>query len=68
MKFAVSIPAEKLVCLGVCFGKITKGGKFMLHITALEFLHPYCQVVYYFMILDDIAAIMSKDYYCSGLF
>lgn len=46
MKFAATIPAEKLVCLGVCFGKITKGGKFMLHITALGFLHPYCQVVY----------------------
>lgn len=44
MKFAATLPRDNIVSLGVCFGKITKGGKFLLHITALDFLHPYCQV------------------------
>ncbi|KAK8376031.1 hypothetical protein O3P69_008621 [Scylla paramamosain] len=43
MKFAATLPRDNIVSLGVCFGKITKGGKFLLHITALDFLHPYCQ-------------------------
>lgn len=42
MKFAASLPRDSIISLGVCFGRITKGGKFLLHITALEFLHPYC--------------------------
>jgi len=42
MKQAGMIPKEQLISLGTCFGKFTKTKKFRLHITALEFLAPYC--------------------------
>lgn len=32
---------ENLVSLGVCFGKFTKGGRFRLHITALDYLAQF---------------------------
>merc|ERR1712165_436426 len=43
MKQAGNVARENLVCLGTCFGKFTKTRKFRLHITALDFLAPYCQ-------------------------
>ncbi|XP_064092241.1 60S ribosome subunit biogenesis protein NIP7 homolog [Macrobrachium nipponense] len=43
MKLAATMPRDCIVALGVCFGKITKGGKFLLLITALDYLHMYCQ-------------------------
>ena len=44
MKFAATIPKDNLVSLGTIFGKFTKSGKFILHITSLEYLAPYAQV------------------------
>lgn len=44
MRKATNIARENLVSLGTCFGKITKSGKFRLHITALDFLAPYAKV------------------------
>ena len=44
MKMAATVPREDLLCLGTCFGKITHGKKFRLHITALDFLAPYAKV------------------------
>jgi ribosome biogenesis protein Nip4 len=38
---ATSIPRANLLSLGTCVGKFRKGGKFRLHVTALEFLAPY---------------------------
>jgi ribosome biogenesis protein Nip4 len=38
------VPPDKLVTVGTCFGKFTKTGKFILHITALTYLAPYAQV------------------------
>ena len=43
MKLAASIQKDNLVSFGTCFGKFTKTKKFRLHITALDFLAPYCQ-------------------------
>lgn len=44
MKLAENIPSEKLVSVGICFGKFTKAGnKFKLHITALFYMAPYAQ-------------------------
>jgi len=43
MKLAANVSRENLVCVGTCFGKFTKSKKFRLHITALDFLAPYCQ-------------------------
>ncbi|KAJ4439369.1 60S ribosome subunit biogenesis protein NIP7 homolog [Periplaneta americana] len=38
-----NVPPDHLVSVGTCFGKFTKSGKFMLHITALDYLAPYAQ-------------------------
>lgn len=43
LKLAENLPPEKLVCVGTCIGKFTKGNKFVLHITALTYLAPYAQ-------------------------
>lgn len=43
LKLAENLQPEKLVCVGTCFGKFTKGNKFKLHITALTYLAPYAQ-------------------------
>ena len=44
MRKATNVARENLFSLGTCFGKITKSGKFRLHITALDFLAPYAKV------------------------
>ena len=44
MKRACNIAKENLLSFGTCFGKFTKSGKFLLHITALDFLAPYAKV------------------------
>ena len=44
MRKATNVARENLVSLGTCFGKMTKSGKFRLHITALDFLAPYAKV------------------------
>jgi len=40
---ASSAHKKRLVGLGQCLGKFTKGGKFKLHITALDVLAPYAR-------------------------
>ena len=44
MRRAVCIPLKKLKSIGTCIGKFTKGGRFFLHITALDYLAPYAKV------------------------
>jgi 60S ribosome subunit biogenesis protein NIP7 len=39
------IGRKDLISFGTCLGKFTKGGKFFLHITALEYLAPYAKVI-----------------------
>lgn len=41
-KKATNISRDKLLSLGVCFGKFTKSGKFHLQITCLDYLAQYC--------------------------
>lgn len=41
MRLAAVISKKRLISLGTCFGKITKSGKFRLHITALDYLAQY---------------------------
>lgn len=41
---STNVPPDKLVTVGTCFGKFTKTGKIILHITALTYLAPYAQV------------------------
>ncbi|KAI0218554.1 ribosome biosynthesis protein nip7 [Massospora cicadina] len=43
MRKATSIERDRLVSLGICFGKFTKSGKFKLHITCLDYLAQYAQ-------------------------
>lgn len=44
MKQAATIGRKPLLSFGTCLGKFTKGGKFFLHITALDYLAPYAKV------------------------
>ncbi|XKL68703.1 hypothetical protein PGB90_006472 [Kerria lacca] len=43
LKQASNVHPDKLISVGVCFGKFTKSGKFRLHITALHYISPYAQ-------------------------
>ena len=43
MKLASSIDRKLLLSFGTCFGKMTKTGKFRLHVTATDFLAPYAK-------------------------
>lgn len=45
MKKAGNVARENLVSLGTCMGKFTKSKKFRLHVTALDYLAPYAQVL-----------------------
>lgn len=42
-KKADTIGRSELLSLGVCFGKFTKGGKFRLHITALDHVSRFAK-------------------------
>ena len=46
MRRATSVGRDRLISLGVCFGKFTKTRKFKLHITALDYLAQYAKVRY----------------------
>jgi hypothetical protein len=43
MKAATSINRNDLLHVGVCLGKFSKNGKFLLHVTALEYLSQYAK-------------------------
>jgi 60S ribosome subunit biogenesis protein NIP7 len=43
MKLATNIGREQLLSIGTCFGKFTKGGKFRLHVTCLDYLAQYAR-------------------------
>ena len=43
MKLANTIGRDQLMAAGVCLGKFTKGGKFRLQVTALDFVGKYAQ-------------------------
>jgi 60S ribosome subunit biogenesis protein NIP7 len=40
---ATSVARDNLLCLGNCIGKLTKTGKFRLHITALDIIAPHAR-------------------------
>lgn len=44
LRHATIIDRDKLISIGTNFGKFTKTRKFLLHITALDYLAPYAQV------------------------
>eukprot|EP01126_Amoeba_proteus_P037962 TRINITY_DN3937_c0_g1_i4.p1 TRINITY_DN3937_c0_g1~~TRINITY_DN3937_c0_g1_i4.p1 ORF type:complete len:130 (+),score=19.53 TRINITY_DN3937_c0_g1_i4:281-670(+) len=43
MKRAGNVSRTNLTSMGVCFGKFTGSGKFILHITALDYLAQYAR-------------------------
>ncbi|XP_017775590.1 PREDICTED: 60S ribosome subunit biogenesis protein NIP7 homolog [Nicrophorus vespilloides] len=43
MKLSDTFTQQQLVCAGTCIGKFTKSNKFILQITALNYLAPYAQ-------------------------
>lgn len=44
---ASNVGPDYLLSAGTCFGKFTKSGKFLLHITSLNYLAPYAQVSHF---------------------
>lgn len=44
MKASTNISRDNLLHVGTCLGKFTKGGKFRLHITSIEYLSQYAKV------------------------
>ena len=43
LKLTANIIGDKLLSLGMCFGKFTQTHKFWLYITALDYLAPYAK-------------------------
>jgi len=43
MRLATNIARDNLISIGVCFGKFTKSGKFLIHVTCLDYLAQYAQ-------------------------
>jgi len=43
LRLSTNIARDNLISLGTCFGKFTKGGKFRLHVTCLDYLVQYAQ-------------------------
>ncbi len=43
MKLVSNIARDNLLAVGTCFGKFTKGGKFKLHITCLDYIAQYAR-------------------------
>jgi len=43
IKLAAVTSRDNLISFGTCLGKMTKGGKFHLHITAMDYLAPYAK-------------------------
>jgi 60S ribosome subunit biogenesis protein NIP7 len=41
VSLASNVPKEEILCAGTYIGKFTKGGKFRLHVSALDFLSKY---------------------------
>ena len=57
MRKSLSVSRKNLVSLGVCFGRFTRSKKFILHITALEYLAPYAKVSY----LEEVTTVHSVE-------
>lgn len=66
MKKAGNISRDNLVCLGTCLGKFTKTKKFRLHVTALDYLAPYAQVISSFLISVTSIAHEYAPYFFIG--
>lgn len=43
LRLASSIGKDQLISLGTCFGKFSKGGKFRLHVTCLDYITQYAK-------------------------
>ncbi|KAB8239163.1 ribosome biosynthesis protein nip7 [Aspergillus alliaceus] len=43
VNLASAFPRPNILSLGTCLGKFTKGGKFMMHITALDVIAPHAR-------------------------
>lgn len=46
MRKSTNIPRDNLICIGTCFGKFSKSGKFRMHVTALPYLSKYANVFF----------------------
>lgn len=57
---ASNVGPDYLLSAGTCFGKFTKSGKFLLHITSLNYLAPYAQVSNFMESVNDWSFSLNK--------
>eukprot|EP01114_Cavostelium_apophysatum_P007257 TRINITY_DN1921_c0_g1_i1.p1 TRINITY_DN1921_c0_g1~~TRINITY_DN1921_c0_g1_i1.p1 ORF type:complete len:180 (+),score=40.88 TRINITY_DN1921_c0_g1_i1:51-590(+) len=67
MKKATNVETKSLLSLGTCFGKFTKGGKFKLHITSLDFLAQFAQHKVWVKQSSEMSVVYGKHIIKAGL-
>lgn len=66
-KLAQSVPRDKLVSVGTCFGKFTKTKKFRLHITALGYLGRYAKYKVWLKPSGEMAFLYGNNIFKSNV-
>lgn len=67
MKAASTISRDALLSFGTCIGKFTKSGKFMMHITALDYLSQYAQYKVWVKPSAEMSFLYGNNVTKSGL-
>jgi 60S ribosome subunit biogenesis protein NIP7 len=67
MRRAANFPRKALLSLGTCLGKFTKGGKFRLVVTALDFLAPYAKYKVWVKPSQELSFLYGNNILKSGL-
>lgn len=67
LRLATNISRDNMLCIGTCFGKFTKGGKFKLHITCLDYIAQYCQHKVWVKNSSEMSFLYGNNVTKSGL-
>jgi len=67
MKASLSVNRDSLLSVGTCFGKMTKSGKFRLHITALPYLSQFALYKVWVKSSSEMSFLYGNHVLKSGL-
>jgi len=67
MKAAIAFPRDDLVSLGVCFGKFTRSGKFLLKVTCLDLLAEHARYKVWVKPSAEMSFLYGNDIAKSGV-
>jgi len=67
MKASTSIKRDNLLSVGTCFGKLTKTGKFRLHITALDYISQHAKYKIWVKPSSEMTFLYGNNVLKSGL-